>query len=93
MKMPRPTTWGYSAAEVRRLLDVAAQTEGSQRNLAKKIGVSAAFLNDIILGKREPSGKPLDYLELERVVRYAPFAGTHDAVAFHKPSKVRSEKP
>lgn len=55
---------------VSRMLADEARREGSQRALARKIGVSAAFLNDIIRGKREPSGKPLKYLGLVRLVSY-----------------------
>ena len=42
----------------------------TQLGLAQEIGVSLPFLNDILHGKREPSGKVLEYLGLERVVTY-----------------------
>jgi transcriptional regulator with XRE-family HTH domain len=44
--------------------------ELTQKALAKKIGVSASFLNDILLEKREPQGKVLEFLKLDRVVVY-----------------------
>ena len=59
-----------TATQVRAELREKAEYEGSQRKLAKLIGVSAAFLNDILLGKREPSGKPVAFLGLERHVDY-----------------------
>lgn len=55
---------------VAKMLADEARLAGSQRALARSIGVSASFLNDIILGKREPSGKPLQFLGLVRVVSY-----------------------
>jgi hypothetical protein len=42
----------------------------NQLTLAKAIGVSAAFLGDVLHGRREPTGKILEYLGLERVVVY-----------------------
>lgn len=45
-------------------------TYRTQAELANAIGVSAPFLNEILNGNREPSGKVLDFLKLERVVRY-----------------------
>lgn len=56
----------------------------TQKELAAEIGVSTPFLNDILNGNREPSGKPLKFLGLERVVTYR----------FRKrPRKRRSPKP
>ena len=42
----------------------------NQTDLAKRIGVSKPFLNDILHRKREPSGKVLEFLGLKRVVTY-----------------------
>jgi len=61
-----------TADKVRVKLKAAAELLGGQRALARKIGVSAAFLNDIILGKREPSGRVVTYLHLTREVSYEP---------------------
>lgn len=43
---------------------------GTQKELAEEIGVSQAFLSDVLAGHREPTGKILDYLGLERVTVY-----------------------
>lgn len=61
---------GHTAEYVRVRLRAMAVIEGSQRALAKKIGCSATFLNDILLGKREPSGVVLTYIGLKRKVTY-----------------------
>jgi transcriptional regulator with XRE-family HTH domain len=47
-----------------------AKEEGSQRNLAKRLGVSAPFIGDVLLGKREPAPKMLKALGLRRVVTF-----------------------
>lgn len=43
---------------------------GSQRELAKRLGVSAPFIGDVLLGKREPAPKMLKALGLRRVVTF-----------------------
>lgn len=48
----------------------APWTYRTQAELAKAIGVSLPFLNDILHDKREPAGKVLEFLGLERVVTY-----------------------
>ena len=45
-------------------------TAHNQLSLAAAIGVSPAYLNDVLHGRREPQGKILEYLGLERVVVY-----------------------
>ena len=62
----------HDAEYVRIRLRAMAVIEGSQRALARKIGVSASFLNDILLGKREPAGKVVEFLGLRRRVTYEP---------------------
>ncbi len=52
-------TLGQKIRELREEQDL------SLRELAKKIGVSAAFLSDIELGRRYPSDKKLDYISRE----------------------------
>lgn len=42
----------------------------SQKALAEKIQVTPSFLNDVLMGKRNPTGKILDYLGLEKVTIY-----------------------
>ena len=58
--------------DVVKQLETAAAKAGSQRALAIEIGVSAAYVSDILAGKREPFGRVLDYLGLERKVGYVP---------------------
>ncbi len=53
-----------------RLKEAVAGEKHGQRGLAKRIGVSGAFLNQIISGKKQPSGKVLKYLHLEKVNAY-----------------------
>lgn len=64
----------YTADEVRGMLwKRMKETNGApltQKALAVEIGVSTPFLNDILNDKREPSGKVLTFLGLERVVTY-----------------------
>ena len=59
-----------TAAQVRAALRQEARAAGSQKALAKRIGVSPTFLCDILNGRREPSGKPVAFLGLTREVRY-----------------------
>jgi transcriptional regulator with XRE-family HTH domain len=42
----------------------------TQASLADHIGVSRSFLNEVIRGSRPPTGKILDFLNLERHVIY-----------------------
>lgn len=53
----------------RKLLKDMAEEAGSQRNLAKKLGVSPMFICDILQGRREPGGKILKAMGLQREVR------------------------
>ncbi len=59
-----------TADTIRDKLKNLAKEVGGQRELARRIGVSAPFLNDIILSKRHPSGKVLEFLQIERIVIY-----------------------
>lgn len=56
--------------DVRRLLRKEAEKLGSQRALARSLGLSAAFVSDVLRGNRAPSGPLLDLLGLERIVAY-----------------------
>lgn len=64
----------YTSDEVRQLLwqhiKATPTAPLTQKALADKIGVSTPFLNDILQKKREPSGKVLEFLKLERIVTY-----------------------
>lgn len=42
----------------------------TQKALAKRLGISAQYLSDILKGRREPGQKMLDALGLERVITY-----------------------
>lgn len=43
---------------------------GSQTKAAASLGITAQYLNDVLSGKREPAGKLLNAMGLERVVTY-----------------------
>lgn len=49
-----------------------AERLGSQRALAKHLGVSEPYLSDVIHGRRDPGPKLLKALGLDRVVSYQP---------------------
>lgn len=42
----------------------------SQVELARELGISASYLNDVLRGRREPGEKILKALKLRRVVSY-----------------------
>jgi len=56
-------------AVVRRILQIVVEKQ-TQASLADQIGVSRSFLNEVIRGSRPPTGKILDFLNLERHVIY-----------------------
>lgn len=43
---------------------------GTQKDLAAQLGVSAAYLGDVLIGRKEPGKKLLSALGMERVVMY-----------------------
>lgn len=57
-----------TADQVRGLMKRAAGD--SQKAWADRHKISASFVSDVLLGRREPAGKILDALGLERVVSY-----------------------
>ena len=59
-----------SKAEILRVLEDRVIDEGSQVKLARKLGVSRAFLNHVLHGKRAISTTILDYLGYEEVMLY-----------------------
>lgn len=59
-----------TAADVRNILADIVARSGSQKATAREAGCSPAFLNDVLKGRREPSGAILDALGLERVIYY-----------------------
>lgn len=60
--MTKETLLGKLTREVER--------KGSQYRAAESLGVSSQYFNDILTGKREPGGKLLTAMGLERVVTY-----------------------
>lgn len=46
------------------------QGEKSLTVFAKEIGVSLVYLWDVVHGNRNPTGKILDYLGVEKVITY-----------------------
>jgi hypothetical protein len=51
-----------------RRLQLAAE-QHSQKTLAERLGISSAYLNDVLMRRRDPS-KVLKRFGLKRVVRY-----------------------
>jgi transcriptional regulator with XRE-family HTH domain len=43
---------------------------GNQAQMARKIGISPQYLNDVLSGKRGAGDKILAYLGLEKIVTY-----------------------
>jgi hypothetical protein len=58
------------AAQVRKLLANEAKKAGGAKFLAEQGDMSAAYICDVLAGRREPAGKILDVLGLEKVVTY-----------------------
>ena len=52
--------------EIRR----AADRAGTQKALAEQLGVSPAYLSDVLNGRKDPGDAILEPLGLERVVTY-----------------------
>jgi transcriptional regulator with XRE-family HTH domain len=44
--------------------------DGNQAQMARKIGISPQYLNDVLNGKRGAGDKILAYLGLEKIVTY-----------------------
>jgi len=57
---------------LKRSLQLRAETLGSQKELADGIGISAQYLSDVLLGKRMPGKKILDWLGLQAEIVYRP---------------------
>lgn len=63
-------TEAYTAEQVADLLRDKATAMGGQKNLAVAAGVSRSFLSDAINGRRQPSGRLLDFLGLRRRILF-----------------------
>lgn len=55
---------------VRAMIQRACENFGSQKAFAKHLGVSPAWISDVLRGNRRPGKTILDYLGLERVTTY-----------------------
>lgn len=56
--------------DVRKMLKRACNEAGSQRAFARKHGLSAAYISDVLLGHRAPAGTICRALGLQMTVRY-----------------------
>jgi len=59
-----------TAEDVRNLIRQECAAAGSARAWAVKIGISGAYVSDVLAGKREPGDSILAPLGLERIVTY-----------------------
>ncbi|WP_298961465.1 transcriptional regulator [uncultured Methylobacterium sp.] len=62
-----------TAGEVYGILRKAITDAGSQKAFAQQAGVSAAYVNDIIRGRRGYSDRILEELGVQRIVRFVRF--------------------
>ena len=68
--LERPRGETFSAAQVRSLILEEVADWGSQRAVAKRIGISEAYLSDVLCARREPGPKVAEYFDLEAVTLY-----------------------
>ena len=59
-----------TAADVRHLLKIACRDAGSQQAWAYGVGVSPAYVTDVLIGRRDPGASILDALGLRKIVTY-----------------------
>ncbi len=59
-----------SKADLVELLRQRAKRVGSQQALAERLGVTPAYLSDVLGGRREPGPKILEALRLRRQAVY-----------------------
>ena len=64
--------------EVRDDLRFMANDMSTHAALAKKIGISPAYLCDILEGRRNPGPKVLRFMKLKKIVGYTPCSANHD---------------
>lgn len=69
---PDDTVEYYTQEDVNEMVAMAVAEEGNANRFAKRLGVSRQFIRHIKMEGRSPGQKVLDYLGLERVVRYIP---------------------
>jgi len=70
-----PFHQAYYADQMRSMLRSAVHTEGSQKALAKRIGISPQFLGDMLNDRRQITGKALKYLGFEQITVYYRIGG------------------
>jgi transcriptional regulator with XRE-family HTH domain len=61
-----------SKAEFVEYLQQLVNEAGSQKELAARLKISTPYLNDILLGRRDPSKKILNAIGFEEVKIYRP---------------------
>lgn len=61
---------------IQRVIRRKVKALGSQRALAKELGISQSYLNDVLKGRKEPGEGILAPMGLERVVTYRPRRAT-----------------
>jgi predicted transcriptional regulator len=59
-----------SESELMKLINAMVEKYGSQAEVADKLKISRAYLNDYLSGRRQAGGKILSALELRRVITY-----------------------
>lgn len=70
-----PFHQAYYADQMRSRLRAELSAAGSQKELAKRIGISSQFLNDMINDRRPVTGKALAYLGFEQITVYYRIGG------------------
>lgn len=61
----------YSSEEVISLIQARIKKDGTQLAFAKRIGVSASFLHDVLNGRRTPNDKIISELGLTEIRGFA----------------------
>jgi hypothetical protein len=59
-----------TAADIRSLLAAECEKAGAQLNWARRHDLSAAYVNDVLRGRREPGKAICKALGINRVVKY-----------------------
>jgi transcriptional regulator with XRE-family HTH domain len=74
-KIELGTHEAYYADQMLTRLKDAVKTAGSQAALAKRIGISPQFLNDMLRGNRTVGGKALEFLGFAEITVYYRIGG------------------
>lgn len=65
-----------------KLLEKMVAAEGSQRALARKLSISASYLGDVLIGRRDPGLsilEPLGFIREVRIVKKITFKRTKES--------------